>query len=634
MKNKLKKILTTTIVSAVSITAIGCSSTNTKLAKNIDKSMAEFVSSINNLDYVDTSVTTTSNDEKIGKIVETATSTNGVNNIKIINSNNGQLQFLNNEISDIEVENTITRPSERNDNFKLFVLSESPFISLTTSDNSASLNLNIKFSTNKIEETSDEISTKINTLILKRSILMIYVNEIYNGNVNLSEDDKIAINAYVNVIKENTSFFNGNRGMVKNQLSLASDLVSSESNENLINYYIIKSGEALETRANKIDSSISAIDSIIKIIEANLTPASNYYNTNLSSTYDSLISNIKSETNNTNSSTEITKDSTNKEIADKIADSLRFNESTILLNNSSSTTENSNSSTSNNSTENNNSNTNSTTENNNSTTNDNSITNNTTANDNSNTNNTTANNNSTENNQDTSTTNNTDSTIQTKSVNDNINRTNSQNNLINSRTNQNTTQRTNDVSNNLTIPNDRQRISNNHARTGFVPNTNNNDRNLRTLEENQNNINSDAANQRNINQNQNVSRNRVNRRRIRNQNRNNLTTNNENENQSQNSNSTQNGTQTTNNNLNENQNRINQQSNNGSAINTNSRRANKIKSVTNMIENKENNNDKFLRADRTPENATKEEYQSTSSNRNGQTTNDASRVPYRTNATF
>lgn len=318
MKNKITKILTTTIISAVSATAIGCSSTNAKLAKNIDKSMAEFVSSINNLDYVDTTNSSKVSNEKIGKIVETsATNQTKSNNFQM---NGNQLKYINNTVSNLDIENTITRPDERTDNFKLFVLSEAPYIAFSSDDNSKTLNMNIKFSTNKIEETSNEINTKINTLILNRSILMIYVNEIYNNNVNLTENDKVAINAYVNVIKENTSFLNGNRGMVKNQLSLASDLVTNENNDNLVNYYIIKSGEALETRANKIDSSIKAINSIIEIIEANLTTSSNYYKSNLSSTYENLLNNFNTNT----SSKEITKDSTNKEIAESIANSLGF----------------------------------------------------------------------------------------------------------------------------------------------------------------------------------------------------------------------------------------------------------------------------------------------------------------------
>ena len=149
---------------------------------------------------------------------------------------------------------------------------------LSTSDNNAVLNMQLNFSTNKIAETSDEINSKINKLIINRSILMIYVNEIYNNRVNLSDENRTAINAYVNIIKENASFLNGNRGMVRNQLTLANDLMVNNSNNNLVNYYMIKSGETLENRSSKIDSTISAIESIINIIEENLDPSSIYYN--------------------------------------------------------------------------------------------------------------------------------------------------------------------------------------------------------------------------------------------------------------------------------------------------------------------------------------------------------------------
>ena len=310
MKGKIKKILTTTLLSAVSVTAIGCGSTGNKLAKNIDKSMAQFVSSVNNLDYVETNKST---GEKLGKIVETSSNLTGSR--KILTDEN-QIKFLNNNISEAQIENTITRPTDRQDDFKLFILSDTPFISLSN-DDEKSFTVNVKFSTDKIEETSSEIDQKINTLILKRSILMIYVNEIYNDNVVLSEENKTSINAYVNIIKENASFLNGNRGMVKNQLKIASDLAEKNTNENLVNYYIIKSNEALETRANKFDSTISAIDAIINIIEQNLSTNSNFYNTKLSSSYENFLSNHKA-----GEKTEITANSSNKEIADTIYDSL------------------------------------------------------------------------------------------------------------------------------------------------------------------------------------------------------------------------------------------------------------------------------------------------------------------------
>ncbi len=301
MNKNIKKILTTALVSTAALSIIGCGAPNAKLAKSIDKGMADFVSSINTLDYVD-SQTKTGN---LGKIVETQASGTAPAD-----------SYLNKTFDNITLASDIVSPTSREDNFKLFVLSESPFISLTSNDENIAFNIQLNFSTNKISETSENINEKINTLILKRSILMIYVNEIYNNRVNLSDENRVAINAYINVLKENTSYLNGNRGMVKNQLNLANDIISSNTNNNLVNYYMIKSGEALETRSNKIDSSISAIDSIIEIIENNLSTNSLYHGANLSETYKQIMDNIQSE-----SATATTE---NKELADSITSALSF----------------------------------------------------------------------------------------------------------------------------------------------------------------------------------------------------------------------------------------------------------------------------------------------------------------------
>lgn len=273
MKKNIKKIMATTLLTASAVSCLGCGTTNTKIAQKINNGVNEFVSSINKLDYVDTKKT----NSNLGKIVSAVSDT----------------QFLNNVTSTNNIENTITKPSERSDSFKLYTLSATPYISLTSDDNN--INLSIQFSTSKIETASDNIDEKINQLILKRAILMVYVNEIYNGNVTLTDENRKAINAYVNVIKENASFLNGNRGMVKNQLDMASNLINTQSNDEIVNYYIIKSGEALEIRSNKIDSTISSIDSIISILENNLSPSSCYYQNNLTTSYEQMLNNLKNE---------------------------------------------------------------------------------------------------------------------------------------------------------------------------------------------------------------------------------------------------------------------------------------------------------------------------------------------------
>lgn len=292
MNKKIKKIMATSLLAMTATTAIGCATSNSKTAQKINNGVNDFVSSINKLDYVDTNKTNST----LGKIVSAATQTN----------------FLSKVSSTANIENTITRPTDRTDNFKLYVLSDSPYITLSSDDNTMSLS--VQFSTEKIENVSDDINEKINKLILKRAILMVYVNEIYNGNVNLTDDSRKAINAYVNVIKENASFLNGNRGMVKNQLDMASNLISKQNQDNIVNYYIIKSGEALEIRSNKIDSTISAIDSIISILETNLTSSSCYYQNSLSNAYNNMITNLE----NSNLANE------NSKLAKEIAESINM----------------------------------------------------------------------------------------------------------------------------------------------------------------------------------------------------------------------------------------------------------------------------------------------------------------------
>ena len=88
----------------------------------------------------------------------------------------------------------------------------------------------VDFSTVNIENSSVEIQDKISELIEKRSNILMYVNDLYKGYVNLSESSAQAINAYLNIIKDNTAFLNQNKGIIVNQLSQANKLIFSDEN--------------------------------------------------------------------------------------------------------------------------------------------------------------------------------------------------------------------------------------------------------------------------------------------------------------------------------------------------------------------------------------------------------------------
>ena len=151
----------------------------------------------------------------------------------------------------------------------------------------------VNYSTNTIEESKEEIQQRISSLIDKRAKLLLLINDLYKGNIKLSEESLTAINAYINIIKDNTSYLNSNRGIISNQLNRANNLYNSNSASPLINAYIIRTNEAIDTRLAKLDSSLLAIDSICNILNSNLTSSSPYYNQNILSIIDNTNSERK-----------------------------------------------------------------------------------------------------------------------------------------------------------------------------------------------------------------------------------------------------------------------------------------------------------------------------------------------------
>ena len=94
MKNKIKKIMATTLLTMTATSAIGCATTNTKIAHKINNGVNDFVSSINKLDYVDTNQT----NSNLGKIVSAATNTSLLNKASVSNIENTITCFYTNHI--------------------------------------------------------------------------------------------------------------------------------------------------------------------------------------------------------------------------------------------------------------------------------------------------------------------------------------------------------------------------------------------------------------------------------------------------------------------------------------------------------------------------------------------------------
>lgn len=139
-------------------------------------------------------------------------------------------------------------------------------------------NIDTDIDTTEIYAWIEHLHSKINILLSKRGDLLLFVNEMYSGNTELSNENLIAIKVYMDIIKDNSNYLSKYNGMLKNQINEASRLTSEQSNVNLINAYIVKAVETLETRSAKIDTSILAMNSIIDIISKHLL--NNYFNYN------------------------------------------------------------------------------------------------------------------------------------------------------------------------------------------------------------------------------------------------------------------------------------------------------------------------------------------------------------------
>ena len=250
--NKIKKIITGTVLSAVTLATAGL-----PVAKLNDKN------SLASAKYYETKSQFQNNSrERVGKIVET-------------NANN---------YSNTNLEKSMTNSNEMD----LYIISNIPFMHLLKNENNYELGENpqnysmmIKiYSTNNFDDGSifsnRDFFMKNKELEMKKSILKVYLNEIYNGNVNLSETDKTEISNLLNEL---------------------------ETNQN--EKFIYSSDYATKK--------INAINSITEIIERNLSSTSAFYNFKLSDNLNKIGDNLYDESNYN-----INENSSNQEIAKSI----------------------------------------------------------------------------------------------------------------------------------------------------------------------------------------------------------------------------------------------------------------------------------------------------------------------------
>lgn len=130
---------------------------------------------------------------------------------------------------------------------------------------------------------SVRISELIADLVKVRTVIMLYISDLYNGSITLSQDEINAINSYANIIKESTAYLKSNQGTVKNHLNEATSFGETDAYASLANSHIIRATEVLNTRGAKIESAVVATMNIIDILKTNVENAKSQSTTGNSS---------------------------------------------------------------------------------------------------------------------------------------------------------------------------------------------------------------------------------------------------------------------------------------------------------------------------------------------------------------
>ena len=285
MKNKIKKILTTSLISAVTLTTISATG-NSQIAR---QKLAETKAFTNQNSIVNETkndvFSTNQSRHQVGKIVETSTISN--DNLNTYTRSNGA-NYLADKPDTIE-DNLI---SNSNNQTSLFVLSETPFITFSSDDNSSRFNMFIKFTrgenlkpadtTNANNQTNTNISTETNTtqntsneLNYKRAILSIYTSELYNGNINLSEEVKTELENQLNNSTDTLTNINSVISILENNLSSSSPYYGKNLNNLSLQTISSSSSSAYKDVADKIVKTFSLHNQQLSITNTQNNSSSN-----------------------------------------------------------------------------------------------------------------------------------------------------------------------------------------------------------------------------------------------------------------------------------------------------------------------------------------------------------------------
>lgn len=216
-------------------------------------------------------ISSNNNNINTGNSANYNTSTGNYTNSNTNTDNNDDVDTADNRNNDTTKNNTIGINSENiTDGDANKILNQT---GITTGGNDIDTSTSTNSIYSDLATSSARISELIADLVKVRTVIMLYISDLYNGSITLSQDEINAINSYANIIKESTAYLKSNQGTVKNHLNEATNFGNTDAYASLANSHIIRATEVLNTRGAKIESAVVATMNIIDILKTNVENA-------------------------------------------------------------------------------------------------------------------------------------------------------------------------------------------------------------------------------------------------------------------------------------------------------------------------------------------------------------------------
>lgn len=144
-----------------------------------------------------------------------------------------------------------------------------------------------------LETSAADLNDILLEISQRRGIIMLYCTDLRSGRASLTSEDKVALNEYIDIIKETTNYLNNNAGNLTNHYNNISSIALEENSAEIINARLIRANETLKTRYAKLDTCLDSLAAITNILVTRIGPTyTDLYSSSLTGGVNNISNNL------------------------------------------------------------------------------------------------------------------------------------------------------------------------------------------------------------------------------------------------------------------------------------------------------------------------------------------------------